>query len=74
MKKCFPSTTWVVTLSAGSNLQPHIDILPVAKGLIHALLSSHPVRLLIYYTLYGSMLRLTLISFMTSLVDSYVTL
>ena len=30
---CFICTTWTVMLSAGSNLQPHTIVLPIAKRL-----------------------------------------
>ena len=33
LKKCFLDTTWRVMLSNGSNIQPHIVVLPVAKRL-----------------------------------------
>ena len=33
LKKCFFGATWTVLLSAGSNLQPHTDVWPVACSL-----------------------------------------
>ena len=32
-RKYLLGTTWVVMLSAGSNIQPYTGVLPVAKGL-----------------------------------------